>query len=158
MTNNNENTNVEEVQDNGLDLSFFMPGQADEVESFKEVVSKRFRNKKTGEIIKWEFKPISTERVDELEKNSMKKVLRNNKVVGKEVDNARFLARVAIETTVYPNLKAADLRKAYKTEDPVEIAKKVLHIAGEYATWMEISNRANGFTDSAEDLEEEVKN
>jgi|GEM_PF-305250 len=158
MSKVNENQNVEEVQEDALDLSFFMPGAAEEVEAFEEVVSKRFKNKKTGEVVKWKFKAISTERVEEFKKNTFKSVVRNNKVVGKETDYPRFLARVAVESTVYPNLKAAELRKAYKTEDPIEIAKKLLHIAGEYSAWVSFSNRANGLTESAEELEEEVKN
>lgn len=158
MSNVNENQNVEEVKEDALDLSFFMPGAAEEVEAFDEEVSKRFKDKKTGKVVKWKFKAISTLRVEELEKNTTKKVIRNNKVVGTDTDYPRFLARVAVESTVYPDLKAAELRKAYKTEDPVEIAKKLLHVAGEYSNWIAVSNRANGLIESGEELEEEVKN
>lgn len=148
---------MSENKEQMYDLSFFMPGKADVVEEIKAPISKRFRDKE-GNIIPFIFKPISTERVDEIEKMSMRNIVRKNRVVGKEVDQARFMARIAVETTVYPDFKAAELRKAYKTEDPVEVAKKVLHVAGEYAEWIAKASEVNGFEDSIEDLEEIAKN
>ena len=62
------------------------------------------------------------------------------------------------ESTVYPDFKAAEMRKAYKNEDPVEIAKKVLHVAGEYANWIAKAAEINGFEDDLDDLEEIAKN
>ncbi|MEN1969025.1 phage portal protein [Lentibacillus sp. N15] len=140
-----------------VDLSFFMPGKAAEVEEFTAPISKRFKDK-DGNVIPFKFKPITTERVDELEKTSMKNVVKNNKVVGKELDNSRFMARIAVESTTYPDFKASEMRKAYKTEDPVEIAKKVLHVAGEYANWIAKAAEINGFEDDLDDLEEIAKN
>lgn len=146
-----------ENQEQALDLSFFLPGKAEVVEEVKVPISARFKDKE-GKLIPFVFKPISTERVDEIEKMSMKNIVRKNRVVGKEVDQARFMARIAVETTVYPDFKSAELRKAYKTEDPVEVAKKVLHVAGEYAEWISKSAEVNGFDDSIDDLEEIAKN
>lgn len=140
-----------------MDLSFFMPGKAEEVEEIKAPISKRFKDK-DGKTIPFIFKPITTERVDEIEKTSFKNVVKNNRVVGKELDNSRFMARIAVESTVYPNFKAAEFRKAYKTEDPVEIARRVLHVAGEYANWIAKAAEVNGFEDDIEDLEEIAKN
>lgn len=140
-----------------MDLSFFMPGVAEDVEEIKAPISARFKDK-NGNIIPFIFKAIPTERVEELEKTSMKTVRHRNKVIGKEVDHPRFMARVAVESTVYPNFKADELRKAYKTEDPVEIAKKVLHVPGEYGEWLSKASEVNGFDDSIEDLEEAAKN
>lgn len=143
-------------EDNVLDLSFFMPGKAEDVEEIKSPISRRFKNK--GKVIPFIFKPITTDRVDELEKTSLKSIVKNNKVVGKELDNARFMARIAVESTIYPDFKAAEMRKAYKTEDPVEVAKKMLHVPGEYANWIAKAAEINGFEDDVEDLEDVVKN
>lgn len=144
-------------EENLLDLSFFMPGKAEVVDEITTSISKRFKDNK-GNIIPFRFKPITTERVDELEKECMKPVVKNNRVVGKELDNSRFMARISVESTVYPDFRAADMRKAYKTEDSVEIAKKVLHVAGEYANWIAKASEINGFDDDVEDLEELAKN
>lgn len=140
-----------------MDLSFFMPGKAEDPEEIKSPISRRFKDGK-GKVIPFVFKPITTDRVDELEKTSLKSIVKNNKVVGKELDNARFMARIAVESTVYPDFKAAEMRKAYKTEDPVEVAKKMLHVPGEYSSWIAKAAEVNGFEDDVEDLEEIVKN
>ncbi|MGG0775432.1 phage portal protein [Bacillus rugosus] len=139
------------------DLSFFMPGQTIEAEEVKVPISKRFVDKE-GNVVPFIFKAITTERIDELEKENTtyKNVKGRGRV--KELDSQRFYARIAVETTVYPNFKAQELREAYKTEDPVEVAKRVLSVGGEYANWLNKAIEINGFDDDLEDLEEAAKN
>lgn len=153
----NQLVNQEEEKTVVNDISFFMPGQAEESEEVKSPISKRFKDKE-GKIIPFVFKPISTERVDELEAASQKQVRQKGRIIGKETDFPRFLARVAVESTIYPNFKNEEFRKAYKTEDPVEVAKKVLNVAGEYSSWISKASEINGFDDTPEDLEELAKN
>ncbi|WP_426616437.1 phage tail assembly chaperone [Bacillus velezensis] len=139
------------------DLSFFMPGQTIEAEEVEVPISKRFVDKQ-GKVIPFVFKAITTERIDELEKENTtyKNVKGRGRV--KELDSQRFYARIAVETTVYPDFKAKELREAYKTEDPVEVAKRVLSVGGEYANWLNKAIEINGFDDDLEDLEEAAKN
>ncbi|KKJ82417.1 hypothetical protein NG20_03615 [Bacillus subtilis] len=139
------------------DLSFFMPGQTIEAEEVEVPISKRFVDKK-GNIVPFIFKAITTERIDELEKENTtyKNVKGRGRV--KDLDSQRFYARIAVETTVYPNFKSKELREAYKTEDPVEVAKRVLSVGGEYANWLNKAIEINGFDDDLEDLEEAAKN
>ncbi|MEC1940109.1 phage portal protein [Bacillus velezensis] len=139
------------------DLSFFMPGQTIEAEEVKVPISKRFKDK-AGNVIPFVFKAITTERIDELEKENTtyKNVKGRGRV--KDLDSQRFYARIAVETTVYPNFKSKELREAYKTEDPVEVAKRILSVGGEYANWLNKAIEINGFEDDLEDLEEEAKN
>ncbi|AWM42757.1 phage portal protein [Bacillus velezensis] len=139
------------------DLSFFMPGQTIEAEEVKVPISKRFKDK-AGNVVPFVFKAITTERIDELEKENTtyKNVKGRGRV--KDLDSQRFYARIAVETTVYPNFKSKELREAYKTEDPVEVAKRILSVGGEYANWLNKAIEINGFEDDLEDLEEEAKN
>ncbi|WP_348711967.1 phage tail assembly chaperone [Bacillus subtilis] len=139
------------------DLSFFMPGQIIEAEEVKVPISKRFVDKE-GNVVPFIFKAITTERIDELEKENTtyKNVKGRGRV--KDLDSQRFYARIAVETTVYPNFKAKELREAYKTGDPVEVAKRVLSVGGEYANWLNKAIEINGFDDDLEDLEEAAKN
>lgn len=51
------------------DLSFFMPGQTIEAEEVKVPISKRFKDK-AGNVVPFVFKAITTERIDELEKEN----------------------------------------------------------------------------------------
>ncbi|NWN81121.1 phage portal protein [Bacillus sp. (in: firmicutes)] len=139
------------------DLSFFMPGQTVETEEIKVPISKRFVDKK-GNVIPFVFKAITTERIDELEKENTnyKNVKGRGRV--KELDSQRFYARIAVESTVYPDFRSKELREAYKTPDPVEVAKRVLSVGGEYANWLNKAIEINGFEDDPEDLEAAVKN
>ncbi|MFS3940166.1 phage tail assembly chaperone [Bacillus subtilis] len=147
----------EKQNDKVYDLSFFMPGQTIEAEEVKVPISKRFVDKE-GNVVPFIFKAITTERIDELEKENTtyKNVKGRGRV--KELDSQRFYARIAVETTVYPNFKVQELREAYKTEDPVEVAKRVLSVGGEYANWLNKAIEINGFDDDLEDLEEAAKN
>ncbi|MEC0714393.1 phage portal protein, partial [Bacillus haynesii] len=117
------------------DLSFFMPGQTEEAEEVKVPISKRFKDKE-GNVIPFVFKAITTERIDELEKENTtyKNVKGRGRV--KDLDTQRFYARIAVESTVYPDFRSKELREAYKTPDPVEVAKRVLSVGGEYANWL----------------------
>ena len=149
--------NHEDVEELGRDLSFFMADNAEETPEEKVFVSKRFKDKK-GKVIPFIMKAIETTRIDEIEKACMQPEFFKGRKVGESIDRGRFHARIAVETTVYPDFKAEELRKSYKTEDPVEVAKRVLSVGGEYSAWIEESMRINGFDDSFEDLEEEAKN
>ena len=134
-----------------------MPAQTIEAEEVKVPISKRFKDK-AGNVVPFVFKAITTERIDELEKENTtyKNVKGRGRV--KDLDSQRFYARIAVETTVYPNFKSKELREAYKTEDPVEVAKRILSVGGEYANWLNKAIEINGFEDDLEDLEEEAKN
>ncbi len=103
------------------------------------------------------FKAITTERIDELEKESTtyKNVKGRGRV--KDLDSQRFYARIAVESTIYPDFRSKELRDAYKTADPVEVAKRVLSVGGEYANWLNKAIEINGFEDELEDLEQEAK-
>ncbi|MCY8282429.1 phage tail assembly chaperone, partial [Bacillus inaquosorum] len=98
------------------------------------------------------------ERIDELEKeNTTYKNIKGRGRV-KDLDTQRFYARIAIESTIYPDFRLAARLPAYKTPDPVEVAKRVLSVGGEYANWLNKAIEINGFEDDLEDLEEEAKN
>lgn len=60
---------MSEKNENVYDLSFFMPGKTIEAEEIKVPISKRFVDKK-GNVIPFILKPITTERIDELEKEN----------------------------------------------------------------------------------------
>nr|WP_255428722.1 phage portal protein [Sporosarcina sp. resist] len=136
-----------------------MPENAEEVQEIERVVSKRFKNKE-GKAIPFRFKAITTERIDELEKLHTIPVYSGSRKrkTGEKVDQSRFMAHMAVESTIYPDFKSPKMRKGYKTQDPIEVAKKMLHVGGEYSEWLATVNEINGFDDSVEELEEAAKN
>lgn len=139
------------------DLSFFLPNVVEEAEEVTAPISKRITDKE-GNIVPFVFKAIPTERIDALEKEctTFKNVKGQGRV--KDVDMQRYYARIAIETTVYPNFRSKELREAYKTEDAVEVAKKILSVGGEFNNFIAKAMEVNGFDDTIEDLEEAAKN
>jgi hypothetical protein len=72
------------------------------------------------------------ERIDEIEKiNAIYKNVKGRCHV-KELDSQCFYAHIIVKTTVCPNFKSQELREAYKTEDPIGVAKRVLSLGGGY--------------------------
>ncbi|TES56189.1 phage tail assembly chaperone [Halalkalibacterium halodurans] len=153
----NEQIEVQDVPVEMQDMSIFLPDNIEEAKEVKEVISSRFKDKK-GNPVPFIFKAITTERINELEKECTRfeKVRGQGKV--KKFDSTRFVERIAVETTVYPDFKSGELRRVYKTEDPIEVAKKVLSIGGEFQRWIELTQEVNGFGDDEEVLEEIAKN
>ena len=91
------------------DFSVFMAGAKDIEETTKYVASKRFvENKKP---VEWELKPISSSLDEAIRKECTKKV----PVVGKrgqytqEVDTDKYVGKLCVACTVYPNLNDAAL-------------------------------------------------
>lgn len=138
------------------DLSFFLPSKAKQVEIEEAPISKRFVDG-NGEIIPFKMRPITTERIDQIEALNTRKT-RFKGQQQERVDYGRFIAQVAVETTIYPDFSSEELRQAYKTEDPIEVAKSVLHVGGEYTNWIAKASEINGFDDTLEDLEDAAKN
>jgi len=139
------------------DMSFFMPDKALQVNEEEVIVSKRYVDA-DGKPIPFIMKAIPTEKIEEIEDQCMKPKYQKGRKVGETLDTSRFYARIAIESTLYPDFKSEELRTAYKTEDPVEVAKRVLSVGGEYSAWIEAALRINGFDDEFDDLVEEAKN
>ncbi|MGQ5176749.1 phage tail assembly chaperone [Bacillus halotolerans] len=52
------------------------------------------------------------------------------------VGQPTLLRSLTVKTTVCPNFISKELREAYKTEDPMEVAKRVLSVSGEYDNWL----------------------
>lgn len=132
-----------------------MPGKTVEAEEIRVPLSKRFVDKKETSCLLF-LKPL---RLSAL--MNWRRKARHIKCEGqrprKDLDSQRFYARIAVESTIYPDFRSKELRDAYKTADPVEVAKRVLSVGGEYANWLNKAIEINGFEDELEDLEQEAK-
>ncbi|WP_404407738.1 phage tail assembly chaperone [Jeotgalibacillus malaysiensis] len=139
------------------DMSFFMQGKAEVIEEQEHVVSKRYKDE-DGKVIPFVFKPLATERIEQIEKECMKPVMQKGRKVGERVDNGRFMARIGVESTVFPDFKDKSLLESYNAVDPVEVLKKVLSIGGEYTAFMNAVQKVNGMDEDFEDMVEDAKN
>lgn len=138
-------------------MAFFMKGQAAEVKEEEVIITQRYKDEK-GKVIPFIMKALGTTRIDELETECTKPEFKKGKKVGEKLDGKRLSLRIAIESTLYPDFRNAELLKSYGLTDPVDLAKAVLSVGGEYMEWMQESNRINGFDESEEDLTDDVKN
>ena len=135
----------------------FMAGNAKTIDTVEYVVSKRFVEK--NEPIKWVFKPIGSDLDEALRKECTKKV----PIAGKrgqynqETDTDKYIAKMCVACTVYPNLNDAELQDSYGVKSGEELLRKML-LPGEYTDLKAKIMEINGYDLSMEELVDEAKN
>ena len=139
------------------EFSVFMAGNVKPDETVKYVASKRFiQNKKP---IEWELKPVSSSLDEAIRKECTKKV----PIAGKrgqytqETDTDKYIGKLCVACTVYPNLNDAELQDSYGVKSGDELLKKML-LPGEYTEYKAKVMEVNGYDMSMEELVDEAKN
>ena len=139
------------------DFSIFMAGNANATETIKYAASKRFAVK--GKPVEWEIKAIDSDLDEALRKECTKRV----PIAGKrgqfnqETDTDKYIAKVCVACTVYPNLNDAELQDSYGVKDAVALLKKML-LPGEYTEYKAKVMEVNGYDMSMEELVDDAKN
>lgn len=139
------------------DFSVFMAGANNANDTVKYVASKRFKEK--GKPVEWELKAISSSLDEAIRKDCTKKV----PIVGKrgqynqETDTDKYIGKLCVACTVYPNLNDAELQDAYGVKSGDELLKKML-LPGEYTEYKAKIMEVNGYDMSMEELVDEAKN
>lgn len=138
-------------------FAVFMAGNAKNDETVKYVASKRFVDK--GEPVEWEIKAIDSDLDEALRKECTKKV----PVAGKrgqytpETDTDKYIGKMCVACTVYPDLHNAELQESYGVMGADALLKKML-LPGEYTEYKAKVMEVNGYDMSMEDLVDEAKN
>ena len=139
------------------DFSVFMAGNAEKVGTVKYVASKRFvQNKKP---VEWELQAVSSSTDEAIRKECTKKV----PIAGKrgqynqETDVDKYIGKLCVACTVYPNLNDAELQDSYGVKSGDELLKKML-LPGEYTEYKAKVMEVNGYDMSMEELVDEAKN
>ena len=139
------------------DFSVFMAGANNANDTVKYVASKRFKEK--GKPVEWELKAISSSLDEAIRKDCTKKV----PIVGKrgqynqETDTDKYIGKLCVACTVYPNLNDAELQDSYGVKSGDELLKKML-LPGEYTEYKAKVMEVNGYDMSMEELVDEAKN
>lgn len=139
------------------DFAAFMAGNAAKTENVKYAASKRFAVK--GKPIEWELKAIDSDLDEALRKECTKKV----PVPGKrgqfnmETDTDKYLGKMCVACTVYPNLNDAELQDSYGVKGAEALLKKML-LPGEYTELKSKVMEVNGYDMSMEELVDDAKN
>jgi hypothetical protein len=139
------------------DFSVFMTGAKNVNDTVKYVASKRFKEK--GKPVEWELKAVSSSLDEAIRKDCTKKV----PIVGKrgqynqETDTDKYIGKLCVACTVYPNLNDAELQDAYDVKSGDDLLKKML-LPGEYTEYKAKIMEVNGYDMSMEELVDEAKN
>ena len=139
------------------DFSVFMAGNAVKNETIKYVASKRFVVK--GKPVEWEIQAIDSDKDEALRKECTKRV----PIAGKrgqynnEVDTDKYIGKMCVACTVYPNLNDAELQDSYGVKSADALLKKML-LPGEYTEYKAKVMEINGYDMSMEELVDDAKN
>ena len=139
------------------DFAVFMAGNAVKDETVKYVASKRFAVK--GKPVEWEIKAIDSDTDEAIRRECTKKV----PVPGKrgqfnmETDTDKYIVKICVACTIYPNLNDAELQDSYGVKSGDALLKKMLK-PGEYTEYKAKVMEVNGYDMSMEELVDEAKN
>lgn len=139
------------------DFSVFMAGNVVKDETIKYVASDRFKEK--GKPVEWELKAIDSELDELIRKECTKRV----PIPGKrgqynmETDTDKYLGKMCVACTVYPDLNNAELQDSYGVKTPDALLKKMLK-SGEYTEYKAKVMEINGYDMSMDELVDDAKN
>lgn len=139
-------------------LAAFMAQNAIQIENQKIIVSKRFVDEK-GNPVPWEAKSIDKMTDDDIRKKNMKRIQVKGKpgAFSMELDTNKYLAELAVECTVFPNLNDKELQDSYHVMGATDLLNKMLK-PGEFNDYIQKIQQMNGFDLSMDELTEEAKN
>lgn len=139
------------------EFSIFMAGNATKTENIKYVASKRFV--KNGKPVEWEIKAIDPDLDEALRKECTKRVPIPGKrgQYNQDTDTDKYLAKVCVACTVYPDLNNAELQDSYGVKSGEALIRKML-LPGEYIEYKAKIMEVNGYDIGMEDLVDEAKN
>ena len=119
-------------------------------------VSESFKDGK-GNTILWEVRQLTNDEMKYIKKKCVKQNRDKRGNVSMETDTDKMLGLMAAMSTVYPDLKNAELQNSYGVMGEVELLEAMLS-AGELLAYQQEINRINGFDVSFDDKVEEAKN
>ena len=137
-------------------FAVFMAGNATN-ETVKYVASKRYMEK--GKPVEWEIKPIDSDLDEAIRKDCTKRVPVPGKrgQVTQETDTDKYIGKMCVACTVFPNLNDAELQDFYGVKSADALLKKML-LPGEYTEYKAKVMEVNGYDMSMEELVDEAKN
>ena len=111
------------------DFSVFMAGNAIKDETVKYVASKRFLDAKKKPV-EWELKSISSDLDEALRKDCTKKVPIPGKrgQYNQEVDTDKYIGKLCVACTVYPDLNNAELQDSYGVKGADALLKTATNV------------------------------
>lgn len=119
-------------------------------------VSQSFKDNE-GNTILWEVRQLSNDEMKYIKKTCVKQNRDKRGNVTVETDSDKMMCLMAAMSTVYPDLKNAELQNSYGVMGETALLEAMLS-AGELLNYEQEVNRINGFDVSFDDKVEEAKN
>ena len=140
------------------DFAVFMAGSAIKDEVVEYVASNRFVDAKKKPVA-WKIKAIDSDLDEAIRKECTKRVPIKGKrgQFNMETDTDKYIAKVCVACTEYPNLNDAELQGSYGVMSAEALLKKMLK-PGEYTEFKAKVMEINGFDMSMEELVDDAKN
>ena len=138
-------------------FAVFMAGASAKDETVKYAASKRFVE--NGKPVEWEIKAIDSDLDEAIRKECTKRVAIPGKrgQYNQETDTDKYIGKMCVACTVYPNLNDAELQDAFGVKSADALLKKMLR-PGEYTEYKAKIMEVNGYDVSMEELVDEAKN
>lgn len=143
-------------------FEMFMTTSVDNEEIIEYVASKRFKDAE-GNPTPWQLKAIDADLDEAIKKECTKRVPVvgvNGRKTGQytqETDTDKYIGKLCVACTVYPNLNDSTLQDFYKVKTGDALLKKMLK-AGEYTEFKAKIMEINGYDMSMDELVDEAKN
>lgn len=137
-------------------FAVFMAGNANKNETVKYVASKRFAI--DGKPVEWEIKAIDSDLDEAMRKECTKRMPTGKRgQYNQETDTDKYMAKMCVACTVYPNLNDAELQDSYGVKSADALIRKML-LPGEYTEYKAKVMEINGYDLSMEELVDDAKN
>lgn len=121
------------------------------VENKEVIVSSRFQE--DGKPVPFIIKPITQKENEQL----IKKYTKRDKKGIETFDRTGYIHELTASAVVFPDLKSAELQKAYGVLGEAELLKEMLYV-GEFATLSQAVQELSGLDIDINEEIEEVKN
>ena len=122
------------------------------IENKEVIVSERFQE--DGKPVPFVIRPISQKENSQIIKRNTKR----DKKTGAEIfDRNDYMHDLVASAVVFPDLKNAELQKAYGVLGEIELLKTMLYV-GEFAELAQAVQELSGLDEDINDVIEEAKN
>ncbi len=113
-----------------------------------------------GNPLEWEFKPITSKENENLRDACTMEVQVTGKpnVYRPKLDISKYIAKIIVASTVYPDLYDKDLQDSYGVMTPEELLYAMVDNPGEFQDFSVWMQKFQGFTKVFDDKVEEAKN
>lgn len=113
-----------------------------------------------GTPIRWEFRHITSKENERLRESCTTEVQVTGKpnLFRQKVDTSRYVAKMIVAATVYPDLYDAELQDSYGVKTPEELLYSLVDDAGEFQDFTIWMQKFQGFSKSFDEKVNEAKN